>query len=325
MVFGPLFALYAPNPTMHADFGRSAETARAMWKARTGTTVDGVIATDPVALAALLGVTGPVAVEGTDVTLTKDNAVQVLLSDAYTLFDSNAAQDAFFEQAAMSVFTAVLRADGGPALVNTLAEIARDNRLLVWSANEAEDETLAGTVLSGDLVGRSGDSPVVGVYLNESMSSKMSYYLERESRLAATSCSPADGSSVLSLDLTLRSTAPGGGVGLPDYVTGWSDGTQMYNVTLFGPDGSAITEISIDGKVLTEEDYEVYQYGLQTASTIEIELTPGQELKIHADMTTGPGLGGVPILRQTPGPFESPVSIVADHVDSGKGACSNGS
>ena len=64
--------------------GRRAALARAMYRRREGVSVDGVLATDPVALSYLLHVTGPVRVpQGRP--LSAGNAVSMLLSEAYAL------------------------------------------------------------------------------------------------------------------------------------------------------------------------------------------------------------------------------------------------
>ena len=53
-----------------------------MWAQQTGTSVDGVVAIDPVALSYVLGATGPVTMPDGEV-VTKDNVVELTESTAY--------------------------------------------------------------------------------------------------------------------------------------------------------------------------------------------------------------------------------------------------
>ncbi len=57
-----------------------------MWKAKTGETVDGVIAIDPIGLQALIEVSGPVMVDGK--LITKDNVVREILLQSYLDYES---------------------------------------------------------------------------------------------------------------------------------------------------------------------------------------------------------------------------------------------
>ncbi len=77
-----------------------------MWQRETGQQVNGVIAIDPVTLGYLLKATGPVQLATGD-TLTSDNAVKLLLSEAYARYSDPKVQDAFFASAASAVFEKV--------------------------------------------------------------------------------------------------------------------------------------------------------------------------------------------------------------------------
>jgi len=97
---------------------------------------------------------------------------------------------------------------GNPvAVVGALAQAARDGRLMVWSAHPDEQALLSGTVLSGELVGARGDSPVIGVYLNDGTASKIGYYLRTDVTATPTACR-ADGSQAVRVKVTLTFTAP---------------------------------------------------------------------------------------------------------------------
>lgn len=71
------------NINMTPDFPSAAEAIERLYRETTGVRLDGTIVADPFALAALLGVTGPVNVPGTDDTVTAANVVDYVTNEAY--------------------------------------------------------------------------------------------------------------------------------------------------------------------------------------------------------------------------------------------------
>jgi hypothetical protein len=235
---------YPADVNLTPDFPTVAALAREMYRRRSGRTVDGVLATDPVALSYLLAATGPVAVPGGE-PLTATNAVPKVLSEAYQTSD----KDEYFAAAARAAFTALLRHQGSPpAVLAELTRAAGERRLLVWSARADEEETLAGTVLSGRLPDDDGAAPTVGVFLNDGTGGKLSYYLTHDAALAVVGCTP-DGRREIHLSVRLGSTAPASG--LPPYVLGLHPGVDAYttrtNVSVFSPTGGAVVSALVDG------------------------------------------------------------------------------
>src|SRR5665647_964931 len=104
-------------------------------------------------------------------------------------------------------------------MVDALAQAAREGRLMVWSAHQNEQALLSGTVLSGELVGVEGRSPVIGIYLNDGTAAKIGYYLRTDVVATPTGCRP-DGSQTLTVRVTLTNTAPADAADLPPSLTG---------------------------------------------------------------------------------------------------------
>jgi hypothetical protein len=75
---------YWSNINMTPDFPSASVAIERLYEETEGDRLDGVIATDPFALAELLRVVGAVDVPGTDVQLSAANAVDYLTHDAYT-------------------------------------------------------------------------------------------------------------------------------------------------------------------------------------------------------------------------------------------------
>ncbi|GAA3295677.1 hypothetical protein GCM10020218_077230 [Dactylosporangium vinaceum] len=247
-LYGEDTASHAANINLAPDFPGAAAVAREMYRRRTGTTVDGVLATDPVALAYLLAATGPVPVPG-GATLTAGNAVQLLLSDVYQRMPDQSRQDAFFAGAARAVFEAVLAHPGPPGqLLRALALAVHEKRMLAWSADPAEQRRIAGTPLEGALPADDAGAPTAGVFLDEGGASKLGYYLSPSAGIVKDDCT--SGSGGYSVRLTLASSAPASG--LPSGVLSWpavvpDPYTLRTLVSVAAPTGWTVGEATVDG------------------------------------------------------------------------------
>lgn len=294
--------MFPADVTLSPHFPTAAVLAREMYRLRSGSTVDGVLATDPVALSYLLAAIGPVPVPGGPA-LTADNAVPVLLADAYARMSSSEGTDEYFAAAARIVFEAVSRGPANPAAaLGALVRAAGERRLLVWSARPEEEQRLAGTVLEGAMPTQDGAEPQVGVFLNDGSGAKLDYYLTGSATLRGSGCR-TDGRVELSLDVTLTSAAPPSG--LPEYVLGLGLGGDPYtmrtNAMVFSPAGGSLVDASLDGRTIG------LGTGMERGRAVGITtvyLRPGQTSTLHVRMLTGVLSGTdrvVPSLWVTPG------------------------
>ncbi|WP_405371708.1 MULTISPECIES: DUF4012 domain-containing protein [unclassified Microbacterium] len=236
---------FIQNITQVPDFAFTGQLGREFAK-RAGEEITSVVSLDPVALSYLLEATGPVALP-TGEELTSDNAVDLLLSEVYTRSDNPAFQDAFFAAAAASVFDALTGGDVDPAkLVAGLGRAGTEHRLLLWSADEAEQQLIAETTLAGAIPTSDDDTARLGVYFNEGGGSKMDYYVTPDVALNWSGCAEVSTPRTLTLDITLTSDAPAdAATSLPEYVTAYG---------IFGvPAGIARTV----GEVYLPEGFEV--------------------------------------------------------------------
>jgi len=296
--------IHPADVTFTPHFPTAATLAREMFRRRSGLVVDGVVATDPVALAYLLRATGPVALPSGG-RLTADNAVSHLLSGVYGQLTSPQAQDEYFAHVAKAAFGALTRGDADPAAaLEALARAAAERRILVWSADPAERALIAGTVLEGSLPDHDGTQPTVGVFLNDGTGAKLSYYLEHSATVSPGACR-ADGRRPLRLRVTLRSTAPPSG--LSDSVIGTMGLVPPYtvrtNVLVFSPAGGAVVDARRDGRAIGIGTGR--ERGRQVG-VVTVDLTPGAGVTLDFDLLTGappPGVSGEfrPYLWTTPG------------------------
>ena len=288
---------YPADVNLTPHFPTAAELAREMYRRQSGRTVDGVLATDPVALSYLLRATGPVPVAGGgrppggrplpgSAALSAGNAVRVLLSDVYAGDAPAAVQDEYFAAAATATFDALVAggADPGTALAQ-LARAAGERRVLLWSAHPAEQRLLAGTVLAGTLPAADGQRPTVGVFLNDGSGAKLGYYLTQAAELRAGQCR-TDGRRELRLRVTLGSTAPASG--LSGSVLGLGLAGDPYtirtNLSIVAPAGGALVGVRRDGEpvpVGTGVERE------RAVGILTVDLPPGARVTVEATLLTG--------------------------------------
>ncbi|MFI5931853.1 DUF4012 domain-containing protein [Actinoplanes sp. NPDC051494] len=278
-------AVFPADVNLSPDFPTAAVLMRAMYQKRSGIAVDGVLATDPVALSYLLQATGAVNVPKGEA-LTADNAVRVLLSEAYAKYPDPVDQDAYFAKAAKSIFEALLKGQGdAKGMIVQLARAAGERRLLMWTADPDEEATLAGTVLEGRLPVDSPTTPTVGVFLNDGSGGKLSYYLTQATELEVGACD-GDGNRELHLKLTLGSTAPT--ANLPGYVTGLALSGDKYtsrtNVSVFSPTGGGVVSAQLNGQ---EVPFGTGMERDRGVAIFTVDLPPGT--KQTYDVTIEPG------------------------------------
>ena len=298
-IFSDKIARYPADITFSPDFPRVAEIARAMWEEGTGQRVDGVLATDPVALSYLLRGTGPIAIEDQGgVRLNAGNAAALLLNGVYLDRPDRDAQNEYFADAATSVFDAVIGGQGAPrTLFDALVKAADEQRLLVWSADDKEQQTLETTELSGKLPLEPTDEPQIGIYLNDATGSKLDYYLDYDVIVEPLSCTDGVQEQRVTIDLSssvpkqLSAIRPVLGLSQP---RGW----LLTNVYVYGPVGGSIGASTLDGERFR---YAPLRQETRPIAGATIELEPGQSRTVVYDVVSGTGQTGDPQVSITPG------------------------
>ncbi|WP_415297073.1 DUF4012 domain-containing protein [Cellulosimicrobium sp. SJTW-1] len=281
---------YLQDTPLTPDFPTTAALASTMWERAQGEQVDGVVATDPVALSYLLEATGPVTVpvDGGAVDLDAGNVVQTLLSDAYAELEPGEQTDTFFAAVAAQVLEEFLAGGADPAVArDALVRGADEHRVLLWSAREAEQERLAGTVVAGDIDTADQAAGSVGVFLNDGTGGKMGVYLGSDVRLAGSTCTAAD--RVDTFEVDLASSAPAdAATSLPWYVTGGGTagvepGVTRTFVVLYPPRDGQVSGLRRDDAPLPAQPGDVAGRGALSAM---VDLAPGQSTTLSFTTTT---------------------------------------
>ncbi|MCX4472135.1 DUF4012 domain-containing protein [Micromonospora sp. NBC_01655] len=311
-LYTDLVGTYPADVNLTPHFPTAAALFREMYRKRSGSTVDGVLAVDPVVLSYLLKATGPVPVPG-NATLVGDKVVHTLLSDTYQRLDQ-AGQDEFFAASAAAVFGTFFTREVNPrALLSALDRAMDERRILFWSAHPAEQRIIAGNRLGGVLPEQE-TTPTVGVFLNDGSGAKLGYYLRPSATLAVGECRP-DGRRQLRLSFTLHSTAPA--KGLSPSVLGLGLAGDPYTartlVSVYSPAGGAVLASRLDGADLRVGS------GVERRRQVviaNVEVRPGATRTLEVDVLTGrTGIGDADLwLTPTATPWTTQVKS-APHCD----------
>lgn len=296
-MYGEGLGRFIQDVTMTPRFPVGAEIAAAMWGDSQGESVDGVIAVDPVALSFLLEEIGPVDVGGW--TLDAGNVVDVLLSEIYLEHPDPDDADAMFAEVASAVLGRLLAGGtGGGDLLDAVTRATDERRMLVWSAHAAEQELLSTTV-GGDF---DDAASTVGIFLNDGTRSKLSYYLDTEVTLLASSCTAAGRVDTIEFRLTSNLSSDELSE-LPSYVTGVDLpeellGTVRTNIALHSAVGGEVINITRDGTAIGGQ---FYDSNGRAVTVFTQDLAPGESVAYQMDFLASPDdITGVTDLWTTP-------------------------
>jgi hypothetical protein len=241
------------NVNMSPDLPTVARVMADQYKQFSGTTVDGVIAVDPIALAHLLRLTGPVRVAGWPTPISADNVVKITLHDEYIAFDNQIDNRIdFLGRVAKTVFDRLT--NGGLTDLVKAGRVVHDatasRHLQFWAADRRAQDFFTATHTAGAVGALRGDALMVTT--QNAAGNKLDYYLHRT--IAYEAAVARDGAKrrvEAMVTVTLRNDAPAKGE--PKYVIGPYDGRFVAGqnrlfLTVYSP--LAATGATIDGQPL---------------------------------------------------------------------------
>ncbi len=209
------------NLAMSPRFAPNAALAAQMWKVKTGESVDGVIAVDPIGLQSLIEVSGPVVVDGK--VITKDNVIRESLLQAYLDYEtpdpsnpnSGHAPTVARRERSSDIARAVIEqldAKGWDVatLVEDLQHAAQGRHVLAWSSHPEQQRGWEAAGVSGRL---RPDSLLLAVQ-NRS-GNKLDQFLPVQARLQHR---PVAGGSEVTVKIHIENQTPT--EGLNEYVEG---------------------------------------------------------------------------------------------------------
>lgn len=287
-LYGERLGRWVQNAVSSPDFPRAAQLVAARWERETGNAVDGVVATDPVAVADLLGVLGAVRVEGGP-RLTQDNLVEVLLHDAYLTFPDPADADAYFGRVAAAVFGDLTTGRGDTVdLLRVAGDATADGRVRVWSAHEDEQREIAGTVAGAAfLSGEHADA--TGVFLDDATTGKLDLWLRSRVTVEDLRCTGDEPTATVRLELSYD--PPADVASFPTYVTGSRGddiprGSLVTTVTAYAPQGAPLGGIRRGTAVVSAVSA---TEGDRAVQAVQARLEPGGSQEYSFDVPVRDG------------------------------------
>ncbi len=300
------------NSNQSPHFPYAAQIWKSMWEQQSGTTVDGAISIDPVALSYILAAVGSVTMPDGE-TITKDNVVELTESTAYIRFGADfAGRKTYLQDVASAVVEKMTgQLDSPRQLLDALGKAVSERRIAVWSASPADQKLIEETPLA-HLV-PNDPAPYAAVIVNNLGGNKLDYYLTRQLEYSAEGCESSTRKSAVTVRLTNTVTNV---ESLPEYVVGQSGikgqlrevpwGSDVTSVTLFATKGSALAGAFVNGTKVP-----VFR-GLERGHpTFEVQMVvlPQKtvELKFELSEPTVPGAPRFPVqpLRDNPVPVVS--------------------
>ena len=255
----PTFAWQRTNVSV--DTEASGSSMAAMYRAKTGRTVDGVVYMDGVAVGYLLSATGPLDFENPNVRLDASNFADYTMNKAYFYFGNQAQRKEFLVEAAAKAIGASFNIRGSAAekLARSIAKATAERRLWMWVADTAVEKklikvSLGGRILTNAEQSRVGDqqgisearsSDVASYSLINLGGNKVDYYVDNSisHRLEIDS----GGRARATVSFTIENRAP---VDLPEYVGGATGpgqaqrekGEYLGYLTWYAPFGSELLD-----------------------------------------------------------------------------------
>lgn len=270
------------------DFPKGASNVSTLWSLEHGGQhIDGVVALDPVFLQYLLQLCGGVtAADGTVVD--GSNAANELLSGSYWKYpEGGAVQDAVFASVASGAFDQLLGGLGDVGFTNLFKVIKRggdEGRLLMWMANEAEENAVVQMGFGGTL-NSDPTKPQAGVFVNNYSYSKLDWYLNLDA-VKGEGVKNADGTVSYPITVTLTNEmSAADAAALPAYIAahnGTADAPtqEMLRTLLYAPAGGTITDVVTSSGSMKEATHNGLQVFYQ-----DVRLMPSESFQVTYTVT----------------------------------------
>ena len=299
-------ASVARNATAVPEFSNLANLVNKMWDASSfahGVKMDGLIVVDPVFIQEMMRITGQSITLPNGTVLNGQNTAEFMLNTIYKTVPVDQ-QDGYFEvivgQMMDQIFTN-LNTSKLMDIAESLGELTEQRHLYIYSYHEEEAAQFQGAGYAQDL-STSEENPSVGVYINELKSSKMDWYVKRQSTVTRT-VTNADGTQTYHVSFHMTNTIPDSDL-RTDYTyiigvdrAGTPPGTAYDALLFYAPAGGSITNFKVEGVGQTPSPVTINGRSLYKAIS---PLQPGQSVTYEFDVTTSSKATSSLKLDQTP-------------------------
>jgi hypothetical protein len=272
------------NTTLAPDFQLDAPVMAAMFAAKTGLPVDGVIQIDPSGLAAILEGTGPVEVP-TVGSVSADNVVDLTINRAYIDFPNRDQRQEISADVAKAAFHALIDGDFGSLrpFGTALFRTAAARHLMFYASSPVIKSQVHFFGADGALPDPAQQDTAILTVQNVSKN-KLDYYVDTS--LSLSGARPAGRMGSITAVVTVTNSAPNGITA--DYITGPRPPGRAYAVyegivslylptgtTLAGSDGSDVPALLTTEAGRTLVTYDVsLPAGASSTVTLNLNLVP---------------------------------------------------
>jgi hypothetical protein len=303
-IVGGVIGRSVPSSTIRPSFETAAGMIDATWKQKFGQSVDGVVSLDGVALASIVGATGPIKLDVGD-TLDASTVTGFLLNGVYARYNTgnvevdNKLEDAVYADAVAKTFGKLTAGSFDPVkLITGMASGLSSHDIRFWSGHPEEQQLLTDQkVLNDGLPLGTGSSDTVGVYANDYFGSKLAYYLSPSVATSSAICT-ADERQVDRISLSLTNTLSPTAVKTlsPSIAGNWArakipKGSERLLMLVYAPPGATVLSLSVDGAPVALQHLHDTDRPVETA----VVLVPaGGTVQLSVDMLMGtPGVRGL--------------------------------
>lgn len=285
------------------DFARDSQIWSEWWQDKKGSSVDGVIAIDPVLLQKLLALTGGIEADG--YSIDGSNAAKALLNDAYNEMPIDQT-DQFFSDVASQAFDHVMGNLGSislPDLAQTLGDAVGEQHLFTWMAN-ADEQALVEKAGAAGTLGNDSANPQLGVFISDDTYSKKSWFFSTDTQVSDSTAN-ADGTTTYHVTTTLTNHLTADEAdNSASYITGCNldrrDNTDMVMwIYLVAPAGGSISNVSQEGGDMALQDFTELPYNGFNVTFANPRIDGGETMTVSYDVTCAAGAAPMTV-RTTP-------------------------
>lgn len=268
--------LHPENLAASPDFPTDVRVIADRYGRSGGAALDGIVLVDPIGLAALLAVTGPIDVAGTPSPLTADNAASFLLSDQYA--SGRAGSDSLLASAAQTSTEAILRRDlpGAAVIGDRLAAASRAGHLQMGFLDADAQNVFSRLGVSGTFpIGDNAD--YFSVRTANEGSNKVDPYVSRKVRYEAT-VNPTTGSVDATATIAIANLPPTAALAA-SAARPRSDqpaGLATLYVSFYSPLG--LRTIDIDGRAVPVEPQREFTGNVYS---VRLSIAPGATTSVR--------------------------------------------
>ncbi len=274
--------LFTTNWTGMTDLPLIAQAVAELYPSFGGNEIDGVIYLDPVGVAGLLELTGPVELPEIGRTIDAENVVDFLTVEQYAIFDDSGERKDYLTDIAGQTFTELLLADlpSPRTLATVLGPAARGGHLQMATLDSDANEFLDSIFLLGAYP-RPDGSDLLSVVQANGEANKIDTFLRRSVDYRVV-LDDETGTLEATVEVRLTNTAP---PGLPDYVVGTPPdgqpvGTNRVHLSIISP--HTLQEVTIDS--IAEPPELQQELGWQRY-LVFVDVAPGVERVVTFQLT----------------------------------------